>query len=88
MTWRIEFTPVAEKELARLDREATREIRRFLRERVEPDPRAFGKSLTGQLREFWRWHVGTYRILGRIEDDKLLILVVKLGHRRRVYSDH
>ncbi|MDZ7642071.1 MAG: type II toxin-antitoxin system RelE/ParE family toxin [Desulfurivibrio sp.] len=88
MIWRVEFTPDAEKELARLDKEAVREIRRFLRERVEPDPRAFGKSLRGQLREFWRWRVGAYRILGRIEDDKLLVLVVKLGHRRHVYGNH
>lgn len=86
MSWRIEFTPAAEKELAGLDRAVAWDIQRFLRERVASDPRSFGKNLKGQLREFWRWRVGAYRILARIEDDKLLVLVVKLAHRRQVYG--
>jgi mRNA interferase RelE/StbE len=86
LNWRIELTPAAEKELAGLDRATARDIQRFLRERVAADPRSFGKNLRGQLKEFWRWRVGAYRILARIEDDKLLVLVVKLGHRRQVYD--
>lgn len=88
MAWKIEFIPAAEKELARLDKEAAREIKRFLRDRVAPNPKAFGKDLKGQLRDFWRWRVGDYRILGRIEEDKVLVLIVHVGHRRNVYGGH
>ncbi|MGE4299476.1 MAG: type II toxin-antitoxin system RelE/ParE family toxin [Desulfovibrionaceae bacterium] len=85
MAWRIEFTPRAAKELAKLGTREARRIATFLRERVAPDPRAIGGQLTGELRYFWRWRVGNYRILARIEDDRLLILVVAVGHRSKIY---
>lgn len=88
MAWKIEFTPAAEKELAKLGKEEARKIRRFLRERVEPDPKAFGTGLKGNLREFWRWRAGDYRILAKVEDDRLLVLVVQVGHRSKVYGGH
>lgn len=88
MAWKIEFTPAAEKELAKLGEEEARRITRFLRERVAPDPKAIGGALKGNLREFWRWRMGDYRILAKIEDDKLLVLVIQVGHRSKVYGGH
>lgn len=88
MAWKVDFTPAAEKDLAKLGKEEAREIRRFLRKRVEPNPRAFGGNLKGQLREFWRWRVGDYRILAKIEDERLLVLVIQIGHRRKIYGGH
>lgn len=79
MAWRIKFSPKAEKELYALGETDSRRIVRFLRERVAPDPRATGGPLKGQLREFWRWRVGDYRILARLEDEQLLVLVVRGG---------
>jgi mRNA interferase RelE/StbE len=49
------------------------------------DPRTLGKALTGELRHLWRYRVGDYRIICDIRDDKLLILVVIIGHRKSVY---
>jgi mRNA interferase RelE/StbE len=88
LAWKIEFTPAAEKDLAKMGKKEAREIHRFLKDRVAPDPKAFGKNLKGQLREFWRWRVGDYRILAKIEDDRLLVLVVQLGHRSKIYGGH
>ncbi len=87
MAWRIEFTPEAEKQLAKLDKESAKRITRFLRERVASlnDPRSLGEPLKGRLREFWRYRVGDYRILCRVEGGRLLVLVVRIGHRRDVY---
>jgi len=75
------------KELARLDRQEARRIVKFLRERIAPgeDPRHSGKPLKGSLEGLWRYRVGNYRIVARIEDDRLLVLVVKIGHRQKVY---
>ena len=88
MTWKIEFTPKAEKNLKKLDRAEAKRILSFLRERVAPDPKVIGSQLKGQLREFWRYRVGNYRVLATIKDDHLLVLVVHLGHRKNVYSGY
>ena len=87
MAWRIEFEESAKKELAKLDRQEARRIVRFLREQIEPaeDPRRVGKPLKGTLAGLWRYRVGNYRIVARIQDDRLLVLVVRIGHRREVY---
>ena len=87
MAWRVEFTPEAEKQLAKLDKQSAKCITKFLKERVASlnDPGSLGDPLKGRLREFWRYRVGDYRILCRIEERRLLVLVVKIGHRRDVY---
>jgi mRNA interferase RelE/StbE len=59
-----------------------------LRERVagSQDPRGLGEALQGsRLGEFWKYRIGDYRVVARIEDERLLVLVVKVGHRSRVY---
>lgn len=87
MAWRIELTASAEKSLAKLDRTAAKRITTFLRERVAgaDDPRSSGKALAGQLAGLWRYRVGDYRLICEIEDGKLLILVVTVGHRSDIY---
>nr|WP_237707751.1 type II toxin-antitoxin system RelE/ParE family toxin [Desulfocurvibacter africanus] len=45
-----------------------------------------GGPLKGHLREFWRWRLGDYRILARLEDDELLVLVVRVGNRNKIYD--
>ena len=87
MAWRIDFSPEAEKQLARIDRPFAQRIVTFLRERIASaeDPRRLGKPLKGVLREFWRYRIGDYRIVTRIEDDRVLVLVVRIAHRREVY---
>ena len=85
MAWTIEFARSAEKELAKLERRAAQRILRFLKERVAADPRATGEPLKGELSEFWRYRVGDYRLYAAIDDARITVLVVKLGHRREVY---
>lgn len=88
MAWRINIDAVAKKDLARLDQQVARRITTFLRERVATldDPRSIGDALKGSsLGEFWKYRVGDYRIIARIEDRVLRILVVKIGNRREVY---
>lgn len=88
MAWRIELTPEAVRDLSRLGKPEAERIRDFLRDRValSDDPRPLGRKLKGRLREFWRFRVGDYRILARLENDRLLILVVRIGHRSRIYD--
>ena len=44
-----------------------------------------GSALTGAYRGYWRWRIGDYRVVARIEDEHVLILVVRVGHRGDVY---
>lgn len=53
---------------------------------MSQDPRHLGKPLSGNLREFWRYRVGDYRLICKIQDDHLLILVVRIAHRSQVYD--
>lgn len=86
MNWDYRISAQALKQLRKLGHEPSRSILAFLDTRVSgcDDPRQFGKCLKGDLGEFWRYRVGDYRLLCRIEDEKLVVLVVRLGHRRDI----
>jgi mRNA interferase RelE/StbE len=79
----VEFLPSAARALAKLDRAVQRRIARRV-DRLAVDPRADAVKLRG-ADDVWRARVGDYRILYSIEDTRLLVLVIKLGHRRDVY---
>ena len=88
MPWRIEFSAEADRELSKLDPQHARRIVKFLKERVAPlgDPRSVGKALQGsRLGEFWRYRVGPFRLICKIEDDRLLVLVLRIGDRKEIY---
>jgi len=86
--WRVEFDRDAARDLRKLGVQAERLILRYLRERIatEEDPRRFGHALTRELKGLWRYRVGDYRIVASIEDDRFVVLVVTVGHRREVYD--
>ena len=79
MTWSIEFDDAAAKELRKLDKQAQRDILKYLRERIatDEDPRRFGKPLSRNLAGLWRYRVRDYRLICNIEDDKLVVLVLE-----------
>jgi len=88
LAWLIKFSSGAGKELRKLDTPVARRIITFLRDRVQTldDPRSIGAALQGKkYGEFWKYRVGDMRIIARIEDRELIILVVRVGHRKQVY---
>jgi mRNA interferase RelE/StbE len=87
VSWDYSFNEPALKQLKKLGRQAQLEILHYLDERIagEEDPRRFGKGLKADLSGLWRYRVGDYRILCQIQEQKLLVLVVSMGHRREVY---
>lgn len=87
MAWRIEFLRSAERDLNRLDRPVRKRVLSFLHGRLAPmrDPRTIGAALRGSdMGELWRYRVGDWRIVTRIEDDAVRVLVVRIDHRRNV----
>lgn len=88
MAWKIELSAKATRELDKLDPPQLKRILKFLNERLAPleNPRSIGQALRGsELGEFWKYRVGDYRLICKIEDQRLLILVLHIGHRREVY---
>jgi len=88
LAWQIEFSPVIEKEFSKLDPQIAKRITNFLRNRVAmlDDPRSIGEALAGPIfGQLWKYRVGDYRIICDIQDGKLTILALRVGHRREVY---
>jgi len=88
LIWSVEWDAAAVKELRKLDRHTQQEILRYLRERIttDEDPRRFGKPLSRELAGLWRYRVRNYRIISTIEDNTLIVLVLRVGHRKDVYD--
>ena len=89
MTWIVEVTETAKKQLAKLDRKVQAEILRYLRERIQTDedPRRFGAPLRKEMAGRWKYRIGDYRIICEIQDEKVLVLVLMVGHRSRIYKN-
>ncbi len=87
MVWKVEFTNIAERRMEKLDEEIRRRILRFFRERVVrlEDPRSIAEPLQGEFRGLWRFRIGEYRAICDIENKRLLVLVLEIGHRREIY---
>ena len=79
----------ADRQLDKLDRQVAKRILKFLNQRVRTldNPRSIGEALRGsKLGEFWKYRVGDHRLICSIEDWRVLILVLRIGHRREVYE--
>jgi len=87
LNWKISIDSRASKELKKLDKLAQKKIINYLKTQLEliENPRLFGKPLQGNKRGLWRYRVGDYRIICQILDNELLILVIKVGHRKNIY---
>ena len=85
--WRIVFSKPAAKQFAKLDKQTQKAIARYL-DKIQQSstPTQFGKSLTGSLASYWRYRVGKYRIICDIHDHTLIIEVITINKRDKVYK--
>ena len=88
-TYTLLYTKEALKELKKLDNSVSRIIFAWLKKNIDgcEDPRVHGKGLTANRSGQWRYRIGDYRVLCKIEDDKVIVLVLTVGHRSKVYDD-
>ncbi|MBR5579749.1 MAG: type II toxin-antitoxin system RelE/ParE family toxin [Treponema sp.] len=84
---RLEFSEAARKAFKKIDKTMQKRIKEYLDEVLQlENPRSRGKALTGNLVNLWRYRVGDYRIICDIQDEKILITVLRLGHRKEIYD--
>jgi mRNA interferase RelE/StbE len=90
LVWTINYTDTAKGQLSKLDKQAALRILDYMDKRIsgQDNPRTCGKALTGSLGGLWRFRVGDYRIICDIQDGSVVILVLKIGHRSKVYDEH
>ena len=88
MAWKVEWDERAVRDAGKLEPQVRKRILEYLRERIatDEDPRRFGKPLLADKSGLWRYRVGDYRIVCRIEAEKVVVLVLAVGHRRTVYD--
>ncbi|MES2997968.1 MAG: type II toxin-antitoxin system RelE/ParE family toxin [Pseudomonadota bacterium] len=87
MVWTIEVTNSAVKQIKKLDKNTKIRIVSFLKKIEKIDtPRSQGKVLRGKQGELWRYRIGDYRIICKIEDKKVTVLVIAIGHRKEIYK--
>jgi mRNA interferase RelE/StbE len=85
MAYTIEFAPAAARQFTKLPRD----VQRRLRPRIDAlavNPRPFGSRKLAGVEELWRIRVGDYRIVYQIRDKLLVVLVLRIGHRREIYK--
>ena len=83
---RIEYTETARKQLKKLDKTMQKRILDYMDEVGQlENPRSRGKALVENMRGLWRYRVGDYRVICEIQDSKIIISVLKIGHRKNIY---
>lgn len=86
--WRLEFSKKVDKQLSKMDAGVRRVIVSWLLKNIDgcEDPRVHGKGLTANRSGAWRYRVGDYRVLCEIQEDRLVVLAIEVGHRREIYK--
>ena len=89
MAYHVRFTKKSLKQLKNFDKSVLAMLKLWITNNLEnsDNPRAKGKALVGDMKGYWRYRVGEYRIIADIVDDELVIILVSVAHRREVY-DH
>jgi len=88
LAWKVEISNIAERQIRKLDRPIQKRILDWLDDRIDgcKDPRHFGEPLKGDRAGLWRYRIGPYRILCELQDGRLVVLALNVGHRREIYS--
>lgn len=86
--YRVFLSKKFRKNFKKLDRSAQKLIYKWMESNLFDckNPRIYGKALTANLSEYWRYRVGKYRIIAEIKDEKLIIVALTVGHRKEIYE--
>ena len=90
LKFNIIYDDVALKQLKKMDKQIAKRIIAWLTERLKncENPRLWGSVLKGELEEYWRYRIGDYRVLCKILNNELIILILEIDHRKDVYQKY
>ena len=86
--YKIVFDEAIKKDLKKLDKQTLKILFNWIEKNLSntDDPRSKGKALVGNKKGYLRYRIGDYRLITRIEDDRLIIIAINYKHRREVYN--
>ena len=87
MKYKVIIRRKTEKQLNKLDDSMKLKIMRYIKQNLNntDNPKKFGKALRYNLKGFWRYRVENYRIIAKIEKNELVILIVEIDKRDKIY---
>jgi len=87
--YRVEWSNRAQKQMRKFDKSISELILRWVHKHLDDcsNPRQYGKALTANHAGQWRYRIGDYRLIAEIEEEKIIILILSVGHRKEVYQD-
>ena len=86
--WSLETSPEFDKSMRKLDRPIASRVKEYLEQIcVLEDPHSRGKALTGNLVGYWRYRIGSYRVLVIIREESLILIAIDVAHRADVYDN-
>jgi mRNA interferase RelE/StbE len=86
MTWQVVFTKKAQKQINQLDKPVQSRLKKSIIEKLIINPAAYLEPLLGDFGGYYKFRVGDYRLICSKEDDKLIVIIIELGHRKEVYK--
>ncbi|MEZ7765300.1 MULTISPECIES: type II toxin-antitoxin system RelE family toxin [Gemella] len=86
--YKVVFDDKIKKDLKKLDKQTLKALFNWIEKNLQntTEPRIKGKALIGNKKGYWRYRIGDYRLITKIEDDKLLIIAINFKHRKEVYK--
>ena len=90
MTWQVKFSETAKRQLNKLGKQTQRDILTYLKKRIETDedPQRYGDPLRRSLSGLWKYRVGDYHLICEIQQKAIVVLILVVGHRRKIYGGH
>ncbi len=88
MSYRLEFAPDVRKQFKKMDKYQAALLTRWLYQNIDgtDNPREHGKALSANRAGQWRYRIGNYRVIVEIEDERLVVTAIQVGHRKNIYD--
>ena len=84
--YKVAYLDSVEEDLKKLDKNTVRKILSRIETYLAQDPKELGKPLTGEFQGYWRYRWGDYRVIYRIAECEILIIILRISHRKEVYK--
>ena len=84
--YKVVYLDSVEKDLERLDRPTCKRILEKIEKYLAKDPKGLGKALGGEFQGLWRYRIGDFRVIYKIAEKEILIIVARIGHRKNIYD--
>ena len=82
--YKVLYLEIVEDDLAAMDKPVRKRVMDKIEKTLARDPRGLGKALSGPFAGLWRYRIGDYRVIYKIAEQEILILIARIGHRRDI----